>query len=208
MTLATQSDAVAVLRRAWPMIAEECRSVLAGELHYQAVVYHCLRMVGVPRAQLGMNVKQYITNPASRLFQTFVLRHHPNFTGGFEPIPDVALFRADISGNWQRRNCDLTLRHMLLAIEIKASERQDGRLRQGEVISDIRKLAAHREEALHSGAGFYPVMAVVDVAMERTERMTLSSLEASRNAAAAAQVGWLYLSPSTEEVALPDVLPD
>lgn len=41
----TPEDAVSTLSRAWPVIIEECRAVPGGELHYQAVVYHCLRMV-------------------------------------------------------------------------------------------------------------------------------------------------------------------
>lgn len=54
----TPVEALEALIRSWPMIVEECRCVLAAELHYQAVVYHCLREVGgVPPGQIGMNVK-------------------------------------------------------------------------------------------------------------------------------------------------------
>ena len=54
----TQTDALGVLMRAWPHFVAECRSVLGSELHYQAVLYHCLRVHGhgLPE-QLGMNVK-------------------------------------------------------------------------------------------------------------------------------------------------------
>jgi len=46
--LKTHEDAIAALLRAWPTIIEEPRDVFGGESHYQAIVYHCLRMVGVP----------------------------------------------------------------------------------------------------------------------------------------------------------------
>jgi len=62
-----------LLLKAWPAIVEECRAVLGGELHYQAVVYHCLRQAGCPRTQLGMNVKQWIVGPVSKLFQEWDL---------------------------------------------------------------------------------------------------------------------------------------
>ena len=50
-------------------MADECRAVLGGELHYQAMAYHALRMAGVPLAQVGMNVKQWIAEPTSELFR-------------------------------------------------------------------------------------------------------------------------------------------
>ncbi|WP_159713626.1 hypothetical protein [Geminicoccus flavidas] len=36
-------DAVRLVAEAWPLTVEECRSALGGELHYQAIAYHCLR---------------------------------------------------------------------------------------------------------------------------------------------------------------------
>ena len=51
--ITTMSEALAALTTAWSLIVDECRAVLGGELHYQAVVYHCLRLTGVPRDQLG-----------------------------------------------------------------------------------------------------------------------------------------------------------
>ena len=73
------------------MVAE-CRRVLGSELHYQAVIYYCLRLHGeVPLEQLGMNVKIWIDNPVSELFRKLDLKKHEDYRGSFEPIPDVCL---------------------------------------------------------------------------------------------------------------------
>lgn len=67
---ATQADALSALRRAWSPFVAECRSVLGSELHYQALLYHCLRTYGgVPSQQLGMNVKIWITDVVSAKLQ-------------------------------------------------------------------------------------------------------------------------------------------
>ena len=89
--LTTVEQAVAALDRAWPLIVDECRAVLGSELHYQAVIYHCLRATGVPRTQVGMNVKQWITDPVTPLFQQLDARKHELYRGGFEPIPVKSL---------------------------------------------------------------------------------------------------------------------
>ncbi|MEJ7871359.1 MAG: hypothetical protein WKF67_03800 [Rubrobacteraceae bacterium] len=97
------------------MIVEECRCVLAAELHYQAVVYHCLREVGgVPPGQIGMNVKMWIEDVVSDFFKVLDLRKAPGFQGGFEPIPDVVIFGPDIQGDFRRRNNSNTLRQMIM----------------------------------------------------------------------------------------------
>ena len=83
--IATIDAAVAILQEAWRAIVDECRAVLAGELHYQAVVYHCLRVAGVPRTQLGMNVKQWIASPIGEHFQKLSLRKNEKYQVGFEP---------------------------------------------------------------------------------------------------------------------------
>jgi hypothetical protein len=41
-----REDALAAIDKAWPTICEECLSVLGGELHYQAMIYHALRSAG------------------------------------------------------------------------------------------------------------------------------------------------------------------
>ena len=62
----TRDGALEAFQRAWPPFVAECRSVLCSELHYQALLYHCLRAHGqVPTRQPGMNVKIWITEVVS-----------------------------------------------------------------------------------------------------------------------------------------------
>lgn len=187
-------DAVQMLDMAWPRIQEECCYVLGGELHYQAMVYHALRLTGVPIRQIGMNVKQWIENPTSTLFKALNERRHVDYRGGFEPIPDVVLFRPEINGDWRRRNRDNTLKHMLLAIEVKASERDKGRLTKSEILRDIDKLAAQREEVLRLGGDFIPVMMVIDVAPLVRERMYEDHITICMSRCGELDVEWRYTS--------------
>jgi hypothetical protein len=157
--------------RAWPLFVAEARSVLGSELHYQAMLYYALRTVGVPVGQVGMNVKQWIEDPISPLFQRLNARKHQDYRGGFEPIPDLVVFSPSVAGDWRRRRRQETLRAMLLAVELKASERHESRLTGSEIRRDIEKLAAHREEAQYRGCEFHPVAIVVDTAPLTPERM-------------------------------------
>ncbi len=194
----TKEDAKQCLLDAWPYIVSESRTVLGSELHYQAMVYHCLRAYGnAPIDQIGMNVKMWISSPVTELFRSLDARKHQNFRGGFEPIPDVCLFSPEISGDWRRRNNHNTLQSLLLAIEVKASERKGGRLRTGEIIGDIKKLAAHREEAEARNTNFFPVMMVIDTAPGDAEKMTGHSLSQSEAAASDLGVGFLYVAPDS-----------
>ncbi len=112
--------------------------MLGSELHYQTLLYHCLRAHGrVPSGQLGMNVKIWIEPVMSEYFRNLDKRHAEGFGGGFEPIPDVVIFRHDIHGDWRRRNRDKTVKRALMAVEVKASERHLGRLRSSEVVNDV-----------------------------------------------------------------------
>lgn len=199
LSMSSPSDVVALMIRAWPEIIEDCRAVLASELHYQAMVYHVLRWVGVPRAQIGMNVKQWIENPVTEHFRALDLRKNEAFRGGFEPIPDIVLFDVGIAGDWRRRNQDRTLRHMIGAIEVKASERSGGRLTQGEILRDVAKLTAHRAEAEHRGRRLMPIMLVIDTAPKANERMRPSSRDVCRAASVGEGVGWMYMAPDEEE---------
>lgn len=189
----TIEDARASLDLAWHIMLPEMPGVLGGELHYQAMVYHALRSVGVPINQIGMNVKQWIAAPQSGLFRQLSDKKHIDYRGGFEPIPDVVLFRPDVAGDWRRRNRDVTLRTMLMAIEVKASERAGGRLSRSEIARDILKLAAHREEVVQLGAVMEPVMMVIDVAPLGEERMRTRDIDHCRGLADAHQVVWRYL---------------
>jgi hypothetical protein len=69
-------------------MVDECRTVLGSELHYQAIVYHCLRSAGrVPLTQLGMNVKQFVRKPTTRLFKIKGKSKHPDYRGDSKPFP-------------------------------------------------------------------------------------------------------------------------
>ena len=186
------------LLEAWPDIVRECRETLGSELFYQAVVYHHLRSVGVPKRQLGTNVKMWIREPVSSLFRQLDERKNERFRGGFEPIPDVAIFSEGVNGDWRRRNNENTLKCLTLAIEVKASERARSRLRVGEVAADINKLAAHRDECIHRGSNFYPVVMVLDTAPTAREQMTRDSYNAAKVIAEKNSVGFLYCSPDVE----------
>ncbi|WP_304511499.1 hypothetical protein [Desulfobacula sp.] len=195
----TQNQAIKNLTKTWPFIKEECLSVLGSELHYQAMIYHCLREYGqVPKDQIGMNVKMWIDNPVSALFKKLDKQKQEDYQGGFEPIPDIVLFSSSIHGDWRRRNRENTLKHMLLVIEVKASERESSRLRPGEIIDDIKKLAAHREEVIALDSNFYPVMMIIDSAPDINERMTEQALLKAKGMAESLNVGFLYASPEND----------
>lgn len=151
-----------------------------------------------------MNVKQWITDPVSPLFQALDLKKQEGFRGGFEPIPDLVIFSPGINADWRRRNREETLCHMLLAVEVKASERREGRLNRAEIVWDIEKLAAHRLEVRHKCkcGDMHPVVMIIDTAPIAGERMREWSLQEAQDAAVKEGVSFFYLSPSTEIVAL------
>ena len=197
----TVEKAKIALLSAWPKIKEECLSVFGSELHYQAMVYHCLRDHGpVPVSQLGTNVKIWIDSPRSRLFKSLDKKKHKDYQGGFEPIPDVVIFHPSINSDWRRRNRDNTLTRMLISMEVKASERSKSRLQPGEIVADIEKLAALREEVEHKGSKMFPVIVVIDSAPLDEERMTSYGKELFVDRARELEVGVLYCSqePSAE----------
>ena len=200
----TQDEALAALTQSWPAIVEESRSVLGSELHYQAVVYHCMRQVGqVPPKQIGMNVKILIYDVISDHFKAKDLRKAPDYQGGFEPIPDVVIFKPEIGGDFRRRNRANTLRQMLIAIEIKASERDKDRLKPKEVIDDILKLDALRLEARHREVDVLPAMIVFDTAPDLVEQMRKEAVDAARSAAEERNVCFFYLSREEEFHVIP-----
>lgn len=187
------------VKNAWALIKTECLSVLGSELHYQAMIYHALRTAGrVPVSQIGMNVKMWIDNPVSELFRKLDSSKHENFQGGFEPIPDIVIFKPDINADWRRRNQGNTLKNMLIAIEVKASERAKSRLRLAEIELDIRKLAAHREEALHLGSSMLPVMLIIDSAPNESERMKPNTIDQACDLTKNLDVAFMYISPTFE----------
>lgn len=202
--VSTYDGAMAAIDAAWPQIHDECLAVLGSELHYQAMIYHALRTSGgVPADQLGMNVKQFIANVQSELFKALDVRKREDYRGGFEPIPDIVIFSPAVGGDWRRRRREHTLGCMLAAIEVKASERAGKRLGLAEVLHDIEKLAAHRNEVRFLGSDFHPIMLVVDSAPEPRERMTANSIDNARSKARELGVEWRYLSPDDCHVERP-----
>ncbi|MFC3166915.1 hypothetical protein [Paracoccus fontiphilus] len=199
MQITTGDDACKALASAWTTIIDECRAVLGGELHYQAMVYHALRTAGVPLRQVGMNVKQMIRDPRTEVFQALMGTRHEDYRAGVEPIPDVVLFNEGVGGDWRRRNAEATLKAMLLAIEIKASERDRRRLTFAEISWDIRKMAAQREEvSVRYGHRFIPVMMVIDVAPQENERMRRHDMTRCCDLASDLEVDWYYVGPKEE----------
>lgn len=194
--IATPGEAYSAFLAAWPAIVDECRAVLGSELHYQAMIYRALREEGgVPRDQLGMNVKIWLEDCCTTLFRELDGKKHPDYQGGFEPVPDVAIFHRDVNGDWRRRRYIETAQHLLLAVEVKASERHKKRLGPGEIITDIEKLDAFRTELRHrarNGRTIIPVMLVLDTAPLPEERMTGSALDEVRERAEALDVHFFY----------------
>jgi len=66
----TKARATELLRGRWEAICEDCLAVLGSELHYQAMVYDCLRLdPEIPVKQIGMNVKMWLEDPVSEVFR-------------------------------------------------------------------------------------------------------------------------------------------
>lgn len=194
----TLDQALAALNHAWETLIIECQDVLAGELHYQNMLYHALRTAGVPHTQLGMNVRQHIGDPVTELYQRYSARKSEGYRRGFECIPDAVIFSNDVNGDWRRRSASWSVKHMLLAIEVKASERHRSRLGLSEIMTDIKKLVAHRQEVAALGnREFLPVMMVIDVAPEAKERMRPEHVEACSALAKGNGVVWLYMDRGT-----------
>ena len=95
---------------------------------------------------------------------------------------------------------------MLMAIEVKASERKGGRLQAREIVDDIKKLEALRIEARHKGSDMLPAVVTVDTAPEANERMTLEARRLTEDAADKRGVCLFYVSPLEQSVVNPDVL--
>jgi|GEM_PF-1899226 len=193
-------DAMDIMEESWDSICQECRNVLSSELHYQAIMYGCFRNTGkVPIKQIGMNVKIRIFNPITSLFRELDNQKHKDYQGGYEPIPDIVLFSPAIDGDFRRRNRENTLKHMLMAIEVKASERENGRLMPGEIIRDLKKLKAFQNEASRRRSYFVPTMIIVDTAKEDDGRMRRNSLEEVAISAKKQNIGLFYLNPDIHE---------
>jgi hypothetical protein len=154
-----------------------------------------------------MNVKIWIEPVTTEYFRNLDKQHAEGYGGGYEPIPDVVIFRPEIEGDFRRRNNKNTLRQMLVAVEVKASERHLGRLTAREIVDDIKKLNALRTEVSNKeeGSDPLPAVVVVDTAPEPKERMTPEAREEVEAAAREHRVCFFYASPSEESVVPPSV---
>lgn len=158
--------------------------MLASELHYQAVLYHCSRVHGsVPPGQLGMNAKVWSEGVVSEDFRARDLRKAEGFGGGLEPVPDGVIFGPEIGGDFRRRNRENTMRRTLLAVEVKASEKVRKRLGRGEIVGDVVKLEALGIEVRHRDSDVLGAAGAVDTAPEAGERMTPEARRAAEAAA-------------------------
>ncbi len=159
-------------------ITEECKSVLGSELHYQAIIYHCLRQYGnVPISQIGMNVKITFLNPKTNFFKDGMKNKKSEYQEGKEIIPDITIFSTNIKSDFRRRNSKNTLKETLYSLEVKASERKNGRLRPKEIKSDILKLKAqYTETNLKHGIEIGIGMLIIDTAPKSNEKITKKTL--------------------------------
>lgn len=129
------------INNSFEQIQTECKSVLGSKLHYQAIIYHCLREFGnVPISQIGMNVKIWIKNPKTPFLIEKMNKKHINFREGQEIIPDITIFTENFKSDFRRRNYKNTLKETIYSLGIKASEREKGRLQLIEIKTDIIKL--------------------------------------------------------------------
>lgn len=137
-----------VIASCFDTIRSECRSVLASELHYQAMIYHILRnKTKFPLTQIGMNVKITIENPSTKFLQKKIKTKNEKFQHyGIEITPDISFFSKEINADWRRRNYKYTLQKTLYAMEVKVSERHHKRIVFSEIKNDILKLKAQKEE--------------------------------------------------------------
>jgi hypothetical protein len=172
---------------------------LWGELQYQAILYHILRRIGqIPVTQLGMNVRIKFYNPINEDFIKRSNSRKEEYRGVHEVIPDLVIYDPDVRGKWQRRMADGTVRSILIAMEMKCSERKQGRLHRAEIEKDLLKLDALREEANARSRKILPVMFIVDTAVDKEERMRQSALQYIIQKAKALNIGLLYLPPQPE----------
>ena len=167
------------INNSFEQIQNECKSVLGSELHYQAIIYHCLRDFGnVPISQIGMNVKIWINNPKTSFLIERMNKKHINFREGQEIIPDITIFTENVKSDFRRRNYKNTLKETIYSLEIKASERENGRLQRNEIKIDIIKLKSQFTETKlkHKKEIGIGIM-VIDTAPKESEKMKKDTLD-------------------------------
>jgi hypothetical protein len=145
-----------------------------------------------------MNVRIKFYNPVNKDFIERSNSRKEEYRGVHEVIPDLVIYDPDVRGKWQRRMADGTVRSILVTMEMKCSERKQGRLQQGEIEKDLKKLVALREEAQARSKQILPVMFIVDTAVDHEERMRQSVLQNIIQKAKLLNIGLLYLPPKPE----------
>ncbi len=200
----SMEEAIFAVENAWPGITQDAEEVSASELHYQAMIYNRLRIDGgIPLKQLGMNVKMLIKEPVSLFFQeeaekTKSMRSVYSPYKGIQPTPDIVIFNHSIDIDWRRSNSDTTMVNMLSMIEVKVSEFTENRLTASDIIKDIHKLAAHREEVESLGATVLPIMMVIDAAHDESNKMLSTSIDEYQNVAYQNRIKVFHHSSSYE----------
>ncbi len=184
------------INNSFKQIQIECKSVLGSELHYQAIIYHCLRNFGnIPISQIGMNVKIAIKNPKTHFFKEGILKKNKNFREGKEIIPDISIFSEHIKSDFRRRNFKNTLKETLYSLEIKASERENGRLQPKEIKTDIIKLKSqYTETKLKHNKEIGIGIMVIDTAPNENERMRKNTFDEIKRFAKENGVDFWYCS--------------
>jgi len=178
MAIKNVEQARSSINNSFEQIQSECKSVLGSELHYQAIIYHCLREFGnVPISQIGMNVKIWINNLKTSFLIERMNKKHINYREGQEIIPDITIFTENVKSDFRRRNYKNTLKETIYSLEIKASEREKGRLQRNEIITDILKLKAQYTETKikHNKEIGIGIM-IIDTAPKENERMRKTTL--------------------------------
>lgn len=174
------SQAKTAISNSYDKIVQECRKVLGSELHYQAMIYHLLLLEGlIPVEQIGMNVKTTIKDVNTQFLKDRIAKKNINYqSDGIEIIPDVSIYNKNIKSDYRRRNYENTLKNTLYSLEIKASERQNGRLTFSEIKEDVLKLKAQFEETkIKHGIEIGLGMMIIDVAPTASERIKSKTLQ-------------------------------
>ncbi|HIP49160.1 MAG TPA: hypothetical protein EYG92_09385 [Lutibacter sp.] len=105
-------------------------------------------------------------------------KKHINFREGQEIIPDITIFNENVKSDFRRRNYKNTLKETIYSLEIKASERENGRLQRNEIKIDIIKLKSQFTETKlkHKKEIGIGIM-VIDTAPKESEKMKKDTLD-------------------------------
>lgn len=120
---------------------------------------------------------------------------HKDFREGQEIIPDITIFTKNIKSDFRRRNYKNTLKETLYSLEVKASEREKGRLQGSEIKNDIIKLKSqHTETKLKHKKEIGIGIMIIDTAPKESERMRKNTLDEVKRFAKENGVDFWYCS--------------